>query len=103
MAHQPITARHGHEVALKTNQSAGGHAILETRTTATIADHIEQFCFTHTELFHHAALRVVFKINTQVLIGLKLDAIFFFEHHTRTRYRHLVAFATHRLNQNRQM
>jgi len=103
VAHQTVAARHRHKIALKADQTTCGHTILETRASTTIADHVEQLSFAFTELFHHATLRIVLKINAQVFIGLKFDAILFLKHDTRARYSQLVALATHCFDQDRQM
>ena len=103
VAHQTITACHGHELALKTNQTTRWHAVLKPGTPFTIADHIKQLGFTTAELFHHDALSIIFKVNGQVFVRLCLDAVFFMKHHAWSRNRHFIAFAAHRFNQNRQM
>ena len=103
VAHQAIAACHGHELALKANQTTCRHTIFKARTPFAIADHIKQFGFTATKLFHDYTLGIVFEVNRQVFIGLCLDTVFFMKHHAWSRNGQLIAFTTHRFNQNRQV
>ncbi len=55
------------------------------------------------ERFHHGSLVCVLDVDRELLEGLALFAVDFAQDDARARYRQLVAFAAHVLEQDRQV
>ena len=103
MTHQAGTARHGHEVALETDQATRRNAVFETHTAFAVRLHVLQIATTTTEFFHQCALVGFFHVHGQHFVWLAFHAVDLFEYHAWTRYAQLEAFATHVFNQNGQV
>src|SRR5699024_1218928 len=103
MAHDAGAASQRHEFTLKANQATCRHAVLQACPASAIGCHVQQFAPAPAQLFHDTTLMVIFNVDGQLFKGLQCLAALFPKQDTWTRYRQLVAFASHLFQQDGQV
>src|SRR5690348_2237810 len=103
MEHQAGARGERAEFGLEADQSARRNHVFEAYATLAVGLHVLELPAAGAELFHHAALELLFHVDDQLLPGFLQHAVDFAHDHFRTRYREFVAFAAHRLDEDREV
>ncbi|KAG0772097.1 hypothetical protein G6F22_015982 [Rhizopus arrhizus] len=100
---QARTLGEGLELVLETDQATGRDRVFQAHAALAVRLHVLQLALAGAQLFHHAALVDFFDVHHQLLDRLHHLAVDFLDDHFRARHGQLVAFATHVLDQHRQV
>src|SRR6185312_54586 len=103
VADQPGAAGQRHELTLEPDQPACRYAVLQARAPVPVDRHVSELGATGAERLHDGALVLDIDVDGQRLVGLVHLAVDDLRQHLGARYRELVAFASHVLDQNRQV
>ena len=91
------------ELVLETDQAAGGDHVIQTHASLAVGLHVLQLALADAQLLHDATLMQFLDVDHQLFDRLHQLAVDFLDDDFRARYRQFEAFATHRLDQHRQV
>ena len=96
-------ARIGEKLAAQSDQAARRDAELHAHAAGMMVHHFFHFAAARAEKFHHDADEIFRAIDDEQFERLDAAAIFGAHHDFRLADHHLVAFAAHRLDQDREL